>query len=76
MGKVRVKYLGYLADLAGTSEAVVEVNGEARVEDVAPIVKRLRREDYVLLVDGRGADPSTVVRDGSVVVLLPETGGG
>ncbi|AMD30595.1 MAG: MoaD/ThiS family protein [Acidilobus sp.] len=76
MGKVKVKYLGYLADLAGTSEAEVEVNGEAKVSEVAPVIKKLRRDDYVLLVDGRGAQPDTPVKPGSIVVLLPETGGG
>jgi molybdopterin synthase sulfur carrier subunit len=76
VGKVRVKYLGFLADLAGTNEAQVEVNGEAKVEDVAPVIRKLRRSDYVLLVDGKGAEPDTPVRPGSTVVLLPETGGG
>lgn len=76
MGKVKVKYLGYLADLAGAREVEVEVDGKAKVEDVAPVIKKLRRSDYVLLVDGRGAEPETLVGPGSTVVLLPETGGG
>ncbi len=76
VARVKVKYLGYLADLAGTSEAEVEVKDGTRVEDVAPVIRKLRRSDYVLLVDGKGAEPDTQVSDGSVVVLLPETGGG
>ncbi|ESQ22411.1 MAG: hypothetical protein MGAcid_14160 [uncultured Acidilobus sp. MG] len=76
MGKVKVKFLGYIADLAGASEAEVDVEGEARVEDIAPVIRKLRRSDYVLLVDGKGAEPNTPVRPGSVVVILPETGGG
>ncbi len=76
MGKVKVKYLGYLADLAGVSEAEVELNGQATVQDVAPVIRNLKRSDYVLIVDGKGAEPDTTVRPGSVIVVLPETGGG
>ncbi|MGC9072298.1 MAG: MoaD/ThiS family protein [Acidilobus sp.] len=76
MGKVRVKFLGYIADLVGTSEVEVEVDDRAKVEDVAPVIRRLRRSDYVLIVDGKGAEPDTEVGPGSVVVVLPETGGG
>lgn len=76
MGKVKVKYLGYISDLAGASEVEVEVQGQAKVIDVAPVLRKLRRSDYVLIVDGKGAEPDTPVSPGSVVVVLPETGGG
>lgn len=76
MGKVKVKYLGYISDLAGASEVEVEVQGQAKVIDVAPVLRKLRRSDYVLIVDGKGAEPDTPVLPGSVVVVLPETGGG
>ncbi len=76
MGKVKVKYLGYIADLAGASEVEIDVEGQAKVAEIAPVLRRLRRTDYVLIVDGKGAEPDTVVSPGSVVVILPETGGG
>ncbi|MCE4608711.1 MAG: MoaD/ThiS family protein [Caldisphaeraceae archaeon] len=75
--KVKVKYLGFLSELAGKRYEEKNIEGEeTTIERIIPFLNKLKLEDYVLIVNGKGATPKTKVNDGDYVVLLPQTGGG
>ncbi|MGC8573358.1 MAG: molybdopterin converting factor, small subunit [Caldisphaera sp.] len=74
--KIKIKYLGYLTDLSGKQYEEREVNGEETIEDLLPFLKKLRSDDYIIVVNGRGADLKSKVKGGDIIVLLPQTGGG
>ncbi|MCE4623849.1 MAG: MoaD/ThiS family protein [Caldisphaeraceae archaeon] len=75
--KVKIKYLGFLSELAGKryEEKKIE-DKETTIEEIIPFLNKLKPEDYVLIINGKGASPETKVSDGDYVVLLPQTGGG
>ncbi|MFP3143845.1 MAG: MoaD/ThiS family protein [Caldisphaera sp.] len=75
-GKIKIKYLGYLTDLSGKQYEEREINGEETIENLLPFLKKLRRDDYIIIVNGKGADLKSKVKSGDTIVLLPETGGG
>jgi len=76
MGKVVVKYFGYLADYAGGREKVVEVEGRVPVEEVIELPPDVTIEDVVVLVNGKPAKPGQLVGDGDEVSVLPHISGG
>jgi len=76
VGKVRVKYFGYLADYAGGREKVVEVEGRVPVREIIELPPDVTVEDVVILVNGRPAKPDTLVGDGDEVSVLPHISGG
>ena len=76
MGKVRVRYLGYLSEYAGGREVEVEVGEEARVVDVVKLPPDVSPDDLIFLVNGRPAKPSDTVRPGDVVSVMPHISGG
>ncbi len=75
VGKVKVRYLGYLADYAGR-EVEVEVEGEARVRDVVKLPPDVDPEELIYLVNGRPARLDTPVKPGDVVSVMPHISGG
>ncbi|MDP8003780.1 MAG: MoaD/ThiS family protein [Caldisphaera sp.] len=74
--RIKIKYLGYLTDLAGKQYDELEINGNKKVEDLIPFLKKLRSDDYILIINGKGAKADTEVKDGDNIVVLPQTGGG
>ncbi|MEB2793390.1 MAG: MoaD/ThiS family protein [Caldisphaeraceae archaeon] len=74
--KVKIKYLGFLSELAGKRYEEKDIEGEETIEKMIPFLNKLKPEDYVLIINGKGASPKTKVSDGDYVVLLPQTGGG
>ena len=74
-GRVAIRYMGWLAEYAGTREEEREICGEARVRDVIRVPPE-DLEDLVILVNGRGARPDAPVRPGDRIVVLPHISGG
>ncbi len=76
MGRVVVKYFGYLADYAGGRERVVEVDGRVPVREVVVLPPDVSIDDVVVLVNGKPARPDQEVGDGDEVSVLPHISGG
>ncbi|MCE4624607.1 MAG: MoaD/ThiS family protein [Desulfurococcales archaeon] len=74
-GKVKLKLLGYLAEVMGGREKEVEICGERRVADLinAPDIDL---EELVILINGRGARPEAKVKPEDTVTILPHISGG
>ncbi|MEB3852164.1 MAG: MoaD/ThiS family protein [Desulfurococcales archaeon] len=77
MGRVRVRYLGYLAEYAGGREVEVEVGESgARLIEVVRLPPDVSPDDLVFLVNGRPAKPGDRVRPGDTVSVMPHISGG
>lgn len=75
MGKVKVKYLGYLADLYGR-EVEVEVDGAKTLREIVKVPEDLDPEELIYLVNGRPAKLDDKVKPGDVVSVMPHISGG
>ena len=74
-GKIKLRFMGYLADLYGSKETEVEVCGEQSINELVRLPD-IDLEDLVILVNGRGARPQARVKPGDTVVILPHISGG
>ena len=74
-GRVKLRFMGYLADLYGSREDEVEVCGERSIAELVRLPD-VDLEDLVILVNGRGARPQARVKPGDTVVILPHISGG
>ena len=74
-GVVKVRYLGYLADMVGR-EVEVEVDGPRRVRDVVRIPEELEPDELIYLVNGRPARLDDEVKPGDTVTVMPHISGG
>jgi molybdopterin converting factor small subunit len=74
-GKITIVYMGYLAQLAGGREHILETCGTLRVKDVVKI-EDLDLEDLIILVNGIAAKPDSTLKPGDKVVVLPHISGG
>ncbi len=75
MGKVRVKYFGFLAGEIGR-EVEVEVGDGAPVEEIVRLPEGYSIEDMVVLVNGVAVKKGYVVKPGDVVSVMPHISGG
>ncbi|MCE4603216.1 MAG: MoaD/ThiS family protein [Desulfurococcales archaeon] len=75
MGRVRVRYFGFLAGEMG-KEVEVEVGEAARVEDVVKLPEGMSLDDVVVLVNGVAVKKGEAVRPGDVVSVMPHISGG
>ena len=75
--KVAVQLFGPLAEQAGTARFEVTVSG-ATVQDIlAAVAARVKVDRSVrFAVNAEYAEPSTPVKEGDVVSLIPPVGGG
>ncbi|WP_157463233.1 MoaD/ThiS family protein [Caldisphaera lagunensis] len=74
--KIKIKYLGYITDLSGKQYEEININGEETIENLLPFLKKLRDDDYIIVVNGKGAKLNNKVKGGDTIVILPQTGGG
>uniref|UniRef100_A0A7C1PDH7 MoaD/ThiS family protein n=1 Tax=Thermofilum pendens TaxID=2269 RepID=A0A7C1PDH7_THEPE len=76
---VRVIYLGYLSDLAGTKEEEV-VLPESRAALVRSVINArvlsLGEGSFIVLVNGAPASLNSAVKPGDTIKVLPHVGGG
>jgi len=72
---VRVKYVGYLASLAGVREEEVDADN-VRLGDILRLKGNVNWEEIIILVNGKPANLDTRVSDGDEVTVLPFTSGG
>ena len=73
---VKIKYIGYLAELAGSREEEVKVNGRIKVKYL--LERRIKKglEELVILVNGLPGSLDTLVDDNDVISVLPVISGG
>lgn len=72
-------YYGYLSDLAGSREVIVNIEdrGTARVREViAENVVRLGESSLVILVNDLPSTLEAIVKSGDTIKVLPHVGGG
>ncbi len=72
----KIKYIGYLAELAGRGEEEVKVDGRIKVKDL--LEQRIKKglEDLVILVNGLPGSLDTLVDDDDIISVLPVISGG
>ena len=74
---VRIKYVSYLADIAGISEDEIEIKNPTPIKDLLKIKpEELAGEPIVILRNQRTATLDTMVENDDQVVLLPAIDGG
>ncbi len=72
---IKVKYVGYLASIAGVREE--EINAEnARIKELLRLKGNVNWDEVIILVNGRPASLDTKVKSGDEVTVLPFTSGG
>jgi len=72
---IKVKYVGYLASIAGVREE--EINAEdARIKELLRLKGNVNWDEVIILVNGRPASLDTRVKSGDEVTVLPFTSGG
>ncbi|RLE63783.1 MAG: hypothetical protein DRJ38_06760 [Thermoprotei archaeon] len=73
---VKIKYIGYLAELAGRREEEFKINGKVKVKKL--IEQRIKKglEELVILVNGLPGSLETLVDDDDIVSILPVISGG
>ncbi len=70
---VKIRYIGYIASIVGTSETNIKLEGSVRVYELLPVKDR---ERIIALVNGKPADWSDYVNDEDTVIFMPIIGGG
>jgi molybdopterin synthase sulfur carrier subunit len=70
---VKIKYIGYIASVAGVSEADIKLKENVKVYELLPVRDR---ERIIALVNGKLANWNDYVRDEDTVVFMPIIGGG
>lgn len=72
---IKVKYVGYLAGIAGVREEKIDAEN-ARIKELLRLRGNVNWDEVIILVNGRPASPDTVVKSGDEVTVLPFTSGG
>lgn len=73
MAMVRIKYVGYIASIAGVSEVNTKLEKTTRVYELLPVKDKGR---VIALVNGKPANWDDIVNDEDIVVFMPVIGGG
>ncbi len=74
---VKIKYVSYLADIAGTKEQDVKISNPTPIKKLLKIKPEdIAGEPIVILKNQRTATLDTLVNDDDLVVLLPAIDGG
>jgi len=71
---VKVKYIGYLAELVGIREEEIKVEKPVRVREILRIKSDL--EELIILVNGLPGSLNSLVDRDDVVSVLPVISGG
>ncbi|MEM2708018.1 MAG: MoaD/ThiS family protein [Candidatus Methanomethylicia archaeon] len=70
---MKIKYIGYIASIVGTSETNIKLEKNVRVYELLPVKDR---ERIIALVNGKSADWNDYVNDEDTVVFMPIISGG
>ncbi|WP_324735986.1 MoaD/ThiS family protein [Thermococcus sp. SY098] len=75
---IRIKLMGALAHLAGSSEIYIEVDKPKTVDEVLKeIVKGYDKlHDKIIMVNGKVARGDVIVKDGDEIKVMPVLSGG
>ena len=70
---VKIKYIGYIASIAGVSEVNIKLEEDVKVYELLPVKDR---ERIIALINGKLANWNDYVKDEDTVVFMPIIGGG
>jgi len=75
---VKIKLIGWIADLAKFKEKEVKIDSFTRVKDLLNIEKidEIDEERIIVLINGKPATLETEVKDSDQIVVMPVVGGG
>lgn len=71
---MNVKFLGWIASLAGRREMEVELEGPVQLRDILPF--SLQGRNVIVVVNNKAATGETLVEDRDEVVVMPVISGG
>ena len=57
-------------------EKTIEITKGASVDDIRKMLKISKKEKLVILLNGRHAELHTKVKDGDILAIFPQIGGG
>jgi len=72
---VRIKYIGYLADLVGKRNEEIQVKSPVKIKNILKL-KNVDMEELVVLVNGRAGNLDTIVSGDDEISILPVISGG
>ncbi len=74
---VRIKYVSYLADIAGINEEEIEITKPTHIKDLLKINSEdIAGDPIVILKNQRTATLETLVENDDQVIILPAIDGG
>ncbi|MBU7048463.1 MAG: MoaD/ThiS family protein [Theionarchaea archaeon] len=71
---MKVKFLGWIASLAGKREMDVKVEGPVQLKEILPF--SLQGRNVIVIVNNNPASGETVVEDTDEIAVLPVISGG
>jgi len=75
---VKIKLIGWIADLAKFKEKEVKIETLTKVKDLLNIEKidKIDEERIIVLINGKPATLETEIKDSDQIVVMPVIGGG
>jgi len=74
-GRIRIKVMGYLINLLGFDETVMEVKVPVKIKEIISIPKEVY-DRTIILVNGKSVSLDDEVKDGDEIVVMPFVSGG
>ena len=74
-GRIKVKVMGYLIDLLGFDETIMEVKVPVKVKEIMSIPREVY-DRTIILVNGKSVSLDYEVKDGDKIVVMPFVSGG
>jgi molybdopterin converting factor small subunit len=71
---VQLKFLGYLAEVAGGRTREIALKGPTRLREMLP--QSFPEENIIILIDDKVGTLDSVIQNGNSVVLMPVISGG
>jgi len=76
LGRITIKYLGYLAERLGYREKAVDIERETRIIDIIELPEGADPSQLIFLVNGIPTKPESKVKPGDTVSVMPHISGG
>ena len=74
-GRIKVRVMGYLIDLLGFDETIMEVKVPVKVKEIMSIPREVY-DRTIILVNGKSVSLDYEVKDGDEIVVMPFVSGG
>jgi len=74
-GRIKVRVMGYLIDLLGFDETIMEVKVPVKVKEIMSIPREVY-DRTIILVNGKSVSLDYEVKDGDKIVVMPFVSGG